>query len=184
MKALQNPIVVTALVVMAAWMVYDRVVAPLLQKGKAVYEQVSNVEPLKATNGTQSTKSKTNASSTNYKSKLTLSDLTQKLQRDPFAAAVVEKVSPQKTELPPAASKLHVEAISVQGENRYAIINHRIVKENDVIDGYQIVKIEPNVVVVESDRGLERVFLSWFSSGSGESAGSSFPKTNKTSKKP
>jgi len=173
MKALQNPIVVTALAVMAVWMVYDRVVDPLLRKGKAAYERVSSVEPLKTTNKAQLTKTN------NYKSKLTISDLTQKLRRDPFAAAVVEKISPQKTELPPAASKLHVEAISVQGKNRYAIINHRIVKENDVIDGYQIVKIEPNAVVVESERGLERVFISWFSSASGKSAGSGISRTNK-----
>ena len=183
MKALQNPIVVAALVVMAVWMVYDRVVDPLLRKGKAAYERVSSVEPLKTTNLAHKAKTKTNSTALNSKARLTLSELTQKLRRDPFTV-VVEKVSHQKVELPPAASKLHVEAISIQGSNRYAIINHRIVKENDVIEGYQIVKIEPNVVVVESDRGLELVFLSWVSPGSESATNTTFSVTNKIPSKP
>lgn len=157
MRLLNNPVLVAFLAILAAWTLYEKAFRPLIVKGRITYQRAAQKEtsqPLTASRAIA------DSSTADGRKTSTVSFVEAEPKRDPFVLAVRELV-PKGERLPPADEVLKLSAIVVENDRRLAVVNDKVVKEGDKIDGFVIIEIKPGQIVVESDRGLEAVSLKW-----------------------
>ncbi len=82
-------------------------------------------------------------------------EYTKDWNQDPFYVAV--KTKPRKRVVRRRTVSFHLKAISFAGDNSIAMINSRIMKVGDVINGYRLVSIQPKRVVLQ--KGTEKKVL-------------------------
>ncbi len=78
--------------------------------------------------------------------------------RNPFLTLEEEALLKEGREI----NYLNLSAIFYSPSNSYAIINRRIVKEKDVIDGKKVVKIIPGKVYLEDSKGKYILKLKYY----------------------
>lgn len=85
------------------------------------------------------------------------------LARDPFqpVAEVSPKVAKEQDIAESVSSSpapdLHLEAVTVEGDRRFAVINHAIVSEGDEVEGHQVIRIDSDGVTVAGQDGRQRL---------------------------
>lgn len=77
--------------------------------------------------------------------------------RDPFYVKEHKVVRKKRGHVKHRTIRLRLLAISMKGSNSVALINDKIVKEGDIISGYQVLKISSNKVYLS--KGKKRVTL-------------------------
>ncbi len=82
-------------------------------------------------------------------------EYTKGWNHDPFYVAV--KAPPRKKVVRRRTITFHLKAISFAGDNSIAMINSRILKVGDVINGYRLVSIQPKRVVLQ--KGTDKKIL-------------------------
>ena len=70
-------------------------------------------------------------------------------KNDPFFVSVQQKKA--KMVYRRRKKRLTVQAISYEEKNPVAMINYQIVSTGETVDGYKVVKIEPNRVILKKD---------------------------------
>ena len=178
-KALNNPIVVGILCVVALVCVYWQVSAPSEYLTEVDAEEVVVADPIinaeHASPPQVSSPPPTPApvlvgngsSPPSFSSKEIIAQWEAEFSRDPFKRVASAMVSPMKTsptgETNRSADSLiprkvfQLQAISIEGPRRFAVINHQVVAEGETLEGSRLVKIHADGVVFSDHRGEYQV---------------------------
>ncbi len=190
-KALNNPIVVGILCVVALACVYWRMSAPptyLTEVDAGVVEEdpIINAEPDPPPHVSSRPPPLSpapvilaNASNPSVlSSKAIIAQWKEVFSRDPFqfvAGAIPDRTdtdSPGESGIPdtslPSRKAIQLQAVSVEGSRRFAVINHQVVAEGEKFDGFKVVRIHANGVVFSDRLGKHQL---GFSSDQTESEG-------------
>jgi len=166
---LNNPWVVGGLCVAALVIVFVRVVFPLwgnsVQAMPASSQTASNMEQviamLEATTETKKGKRAAEEAGTHLTQELV--GWVDSFQRDPFRPPpaqptkkkILTQVSRFKKLPEPASSRLQLQAVSMQGSQRIAVINREVVLEGDRVEEFFVLQIQADGVWVKGPRGKE-----------------------------
>ena len=179
-KALNNPLVVGILCVVALACVYWRMSAPptyLTEVDAGVVEEdpIINAEPdppphvsSRPPQLSPAPAIPANASNPSaLSSKAILAQWKEVFSRDPFtfvAGAMgngADTDGPGESRTPatslPSRKAIQLQAVSVDGPRRFAVINHQVVAEGEKFDGFQVVRIHADGVVFTDQLGEHQV---------------------------
>ncbi len=187
MNFLKNPIMVSVIAALAAALMIQRVVWPLVQRAgwlqRAPAASVAAPNPSTSVSAVIAERKKAAAESgatakTNGR-RMELAAVQSRsdrwkeaLQRDPFktmtptggpAVAAANGAAGGKTNAyPPAAQLLHLKAVWRQSGSTLAVLNDQVIEEGEDILRFTVQAIEDNRVWVTGPNGREEVDFKWF----------------------
>ena len=163
-NALNNPWAVAVLFVIAIGILYLNGLIPSFEESVEVPMVSSKPVPAMKTNSAEVPSSKIDYDRIGW---------SQSIKRDPFSpvskpsAVRPTSVSQAQNHLPNASIAqlpvLHLDAVAVEPGQQMAMINKTIVTEGDRIEGYRVIHIQSNGVLLEGPRG--RVHLKFEEAG-------------------
>jgi len=178
-QALNNPIVVGILCLVAVVIVYWRVSAPSPYLTEVEAEEVVVTDPIindvpappppvTSPPPTPAPLLVENASSPpTFSSKEIIAQWEAEFSRDPFKRVASAIVGPRET--PPigdinrstdslsSPKVFQIQAISIEGRRRFAVINHQVVAEGEILEGSRLVKIHADGMVFSDHQGKYQV---------------------------
>ncbi|GEM_PF-2350796 len=140
-KSQKRLLIVLGIVV--AYGIFD--ISTNLDKYKQVYSGHSKTRVAKSKSNKKTASSTKNARGENV-------DYLANWGRDPFYLKEQKIVRKRKGRVKHRTLRLHLLAISRKGNNSIALINDKIVKEGDIISGYQVLRIGGNKVYLSNGR--------------------------------
>jgi hypothetical protein len=177
-QALNNPIVVGILCLVAVVVVYWRVSAPSaysteVEAEEMVADPIINAVPAPPPPVTPPPPTpapvlvENTSSPPPFSSKEIIAQWEAEFSRDPFKRVASAIVGPRETsptgETNRSADSLsprkvfQLQAISIEGRRRFAVINHQVVTEGETLEGSRLVKIHADGVVFSDEQGEHQV---------------------------
>lgn len=161
MKLFQNPIVVGVLALVAVVLVYRSAIQPMLKRGAPARQQPAAPAAVKEKTPppplVPAAPTTADARQMEPENGIDLDRVGWAFDgsppRDPFQ--LTGSVSPPARLVPPASEVLALSAIWRQTGESLAVINGRILRPDDSIEGFQIESIESNLVWVHGPAGSE-----------------------------
>jgi hypothetical protein len=161
MKPLQNPIVVGALALVAVLLVFRSATQPILKRSAPAKQQPAAPAAVKEKTPpapvAPAAPTMADARQAEQGTGIDLArvgwDFNAAPPRDPFQ--MNESLLPPARLAPPAGEVLNLTAIWRQTGDSLAVINGRILRRDDSIEGFQIESIETNFVWVQGAAGRE-----------------------------
>ncbi|MBI5815690.1 MAG: hypothetical protein HZB29_08790 [Nitrospinae bacterium] len=164
-RLLNNPIVVGAMALVAALIVYINVIRPLMPKSAPPPEQVADAGA--ATPGkAPAAPVVTAALAIDYSA----AGWAPAPRRDPFSSVPLSPIGAAAERPKQAKDMLQLTAIVIEPGYRAASINKSFVKVGQNVDNYRVIGIAPEEVTVAGPLGRETITFAWNRGGPGSAA--------------